>query len=86
MCDGLYRVANVYLTVCVSVCLLKNESVVCLIYCMVMYNVCFCCFVLVCGLSKRACVCLFVVYCVMLFGLLFVLLCRCCVCGCVVCV
>ena len=33
----------------------------------------FCCFVLVCGLSKRACVCLFVVYCVMLFGMLIVL-------------
>ena len=78
VCGGLYRVAYVYLMVCVSVCLLKDESVVCLIYCMVMYS-CFCCFVLVCGLSKRVCVWLFVVYCVMWFGTVFVLFCRCCV-------
>ena len=34
---------------------------------------------LVCGLCKRVWVCLFVVYCVTLFGMLFVLFCMCCV-------
>ena len=60
-------------------CLFKNESAICVIYYIVMYRVCFCWFVLVCGLSKRVCVCLFVVYSVMLFGMLCALLCRCCV-------
>ena len=59
VCDGLYRVAYVCLTVCVSVCLFKNESVVCLMYCMVMYSVCFVgLWLCVVCLSVFVCVCL----------------------------
>ena len=68
--------------VCVVVCLFKPRSVVCLssaVYCV--------CFVVLCVVCLNVFVRLLVVYCVILYGVLFVMCCECRVVGvCVVCV
>ena len=66
--------------VCVIVCVCFKVRRWCV--CDVLYGavwcVCVCCFVFVCGLFKRVGFFLFVVYCLILYGVLCVLFCVCC--------